>query len=127
LTGNFSHFNAVDSLYSNDVYGVGLGARYKVSPQMAVTLGWTEPLVEHEINSVDDPSLQRDAGPNRNVAVGVEIATSSHAFQVFFTTYRDNLMQYNMHYNTNAWSTDVDGENKLRFLLGFNITRLWNY
>ena len=127
LTGNFSHFNAVDSLYSNDIFGVGLGARYKISPQSAITLDWVEPLVEHDINSVSDPALQRNAGPNRNVAVGIEIATSSHAFQVFFTTYRDNLMQYNLHYNTNAWSTDVDGQNKLRFLLGFNITRLWNY
>jgi hypothetical protein len=127
LTGNFSHFNSVDSLYSNDVFGIGIGARYKVSPQMAITLDWLEPFNKHEINSVADESLRREAGPNRNVAIGVEIATSSHAFQVFFTTYRDNLMQYNMHYNTNAWTTTLNDENRLRFLLGFNITRLWHW
>ena len=125
--GVFSHFNAVDSLYSNDVYGITAGGRFKLTPQTSIMLEWTEPLVEHEINTVADESLRRDAGPNRNISIGAEIATSAHSFQVFFTTYRDNLPQYNLHYNTNAWSKEIDGENKLNFLVGFNITRLWGF
>ncbi|MBR9999194.1 MAG: hypothetical protein KFF73_09495, partial [Cyclobacteriaceae bacterium] len=32
----YSHFNAVDTLYENDMFGISLGARYKVSPQTSL-------------------------------------------------------------------------------------------
>ena len=46
-----SHFNAVDSLYSNDIFGIGLGARFKVSSQGAILFEWTETLNTHDVNS----------------------------------------------------------------------------
>jgi hypothetical protein len=121
-----SHHNAVDSLYKNDVFGFGLAARYKISSQSSLLLEWTQPLTQHPIN--DAPAgIQRDAGPNMNLAVGMEVATSSHAFQFFLGACRDLLPQYNLSFNTSSWTTDVNGSNKLSFVAGFNMTRLWNF
>ena len=123
----YSHFNAVDTLYENDMFGISIGARYKVSPQTSIIFEWTEPTLEHDHKYSYDPQYKKDTGPYRNVSLGVEIATSAHAFQIFVTTYRSILPQYNLHYNLNEWITEVDGKNKLSFLVGFNMTRLWNF
>jgi hypothetical protein len=124
----YSHFNAVDTLFENDMFGISIGARYKVSPQTSIVFEWTEPTLEHNhINAPADSEFYRDTGPKRNISLGVEIATSSHAFQIFISTYRDILPQYNLHYNTNEFISEIDGKNKLSFLFGFNMTRLWNF
>jgi len=126
LAPQWSHFNAVDTLYKNDVFGLHIGARFKVSSQGSIIFDWTEPFTEHPINSADEP-LQKDAGPYRNVSFGYEVATSAHAFQFFFSVYGDILPQYNLTYNTNEFIKDVDGDNKLSFRVGFNMTRLWGF
>jgi hypothetical protein len=126
LSPTFSHFNAVDTLYSNDVLGLNIALRYKVSPQGSIILEWTEPLTKHDVNEADD-QFRKDAGPERNVSIGYEIRTSSHDFQFFFGTYKNLLPQYNLTYNTNTWIKEVEGENKIAFLIGFNMTRLWNF
>jgi hypothetical protein len=122
----YSHFNAVDTLYENDMFGISIGARYKVSAQTSIILEWTEPTLEHD-HKYATGSWKKDTGPYRNVSVGVEINTGAHSFQIFATTYRSILPQYNLHYNTNEWFPEVDGETKLGFMLGFNMTRLWYY
>ncbi|MCK5705802.1 MAG: hypothetical protein KAI29_31850, partial [Cyclobacteriaceae bacterium] len=91
-----SHFNAVDTLLSNDVFGIGLGARFKVSSQGSILLEWTEPLTEHDINNAVHGDLMRRSGPFRNIAIAYEVATSAHAFQITFGIYRDLLQQYNL-------------------------------
>jgi len=123
----YSHFNAVDTLYENDMFGISVGARYKVSPQTSIILEWTEPTLEHDHKYSADPTIKMDTGPFRNISLGVEIATSSHAFQIFISTYRSILPQYNLHFNSNEFITEVDGKDKLGFLFGFNMTRLWNF
>ncbi|MBS0000542.1 MAG: hypothetical protein KFF73_16300, partial [Cyclobacteriaceae bacterium] len=87
---------------------------------------WTEPTLEHD-HAYATADYKEETGPNRNISLGIEIATSAHAFQIFISTYRSILPQYNLHYNTNEFITEVDGENKLGFLIGFNMTRLWNF
>lgn len=126
LAPQWSHFNAVDTLFSNDVFGLHIGARFKVSSQGSLIFDWTEPFTEHEINNASEP-LQLDAGPYRNISFGYEVATSAHAFQFFFSVYGDILPQYNLTYNTNEFIKDVDGDNKLSFRVGFNMTRLWGF
>ena len=121
-----SHFNSVDTLFKNNVMGVGLAARYKVSPQSSILLEWTQPITQHPLNEAPAP-VGRDVGPKMNLAIGFEVATSSHAFQFFAGTYRDILPQYNLAYNTNTWTRDVDGKSRMSFVFGFNITRLWNF
>ena len=77
------------------------------------------------IFNVDQPLTKHDApfNPAANVSVGLEIATSSHAFQIFIGNYRGIIPQENHMYNPYEW-TDGFVEN---FSLGFNITRLWNF
>jgi hypothetical protein len=118
-----SHFNAVDSLYRHDIFGVSLGIKFKVSNQGSIVFEWTQPLNQHYVNDPVHGSLQKDAGPKPNLAIGYDIVTSSHSFQFFICTYRDILPQYNLAYNTNTLTKD----GKPAFLIGFNLTRLWNF
>ena len=128
-----SHFNAVDTLYSNDVFGIGLGARYKVSSQGSILFEWTEPLTLHDVNNQIHPEqIRRDAGPYRHIAIAYEVATSAHAFQVTFGIYRDLAQQYNLHYNSTRTAQDLFNANnndwyKFQYAVGFNMTRLWGF
>ena len=131
-TAMMSHFNAVDSLYNNDIFGIGLGARFKVSSQGAILFEWTEPLTEHDINSTQHGSLMRRVGPFRNIAIAYEIATSAHAFQITFGIYRDLIQQYNLAYNSTYTAQDLFNSNnndwyKFQYTIGFNMTRLWGF
>lgn len=126
IAPQFSHFNAVDTLYNNDVFGLSLGGRIKVSSQGSILFEWTEPLTEHDINSAGT-DFKYNAGPFRNVSFGYEVATSAHAFQFFFGVYRNLLPQYNLAYNTNEFIKEIDGSNKPSFVVGFNMTRLWGF
>lgn len=110
VTPSFSHFNAVDSAMSNDIIGVGISGRYKISAQSAVIFDFNQPVTTH-----DDIV---DVKPN--VGIGVEVSTSSHAFQMFVSTFQGILPQHNMVFSENEF-------NKGGILLGFNITRLWNF
>lgn len=116
-----SHFNAVDSLFSNDIFAIGIGARYKVSSQGSILLEWTQPLSQHDVNDSGHPEgVQKDAGPYPNIAIAFEVATSAHAFQISFGVYRGLLQQYNVTYNKNQASDS-------KFSIGFNMTRLWGF
>ena len=57
--------------------------------------------------------------PRPSLSFGFEVSTSAHAFQIFFTNYQEILSQKNSAFNTNDFK---EGQ----FLIGFNITRLWN-
>jgi hypothetical protein len=127
-----SHFNAVDTLISNDVFAIGLGARYKVGSQSAILFEWTEPLTSYDINSPTHGDLQDYVGPFRNIAIAYEISTSAHAFQITFGIYRDLLQQYNLAYNSNFTAQDLFNANnnpdyKFQYAIGFNMTRLWGF
>jgi len=121
LMFNYAHFNLIDTInrnpdptetnYAKDVkhdnFGVGFAGRYKFSPQGSVLLEY-----EHPLTTPDNIKP--------NVSFGVEFATSSHAFQIFITTYNSIMYQHNMVYNTKEY-------NKGGMRLGFNITRNWSF
>lgn len=99
---------------------IAFSGRYKLSNGTALMVNYDQPLTKHV----------RD-NPNPNLSVGVEFNTSGHSFQLFFTNYSFLSPQINNLYNHNAPFNYTDAENKKitggKFLLGFNITRLWNY
>lgn len=111
LTPSFSHFNAMDSLYSYDMIAVGLSGRYKISDQSSLVINYTQQLTDHK-----DPKFK----PKPGLTFGFEIATSGHAFQIFATTFQGIIPQENIAFNQNDFE-------KGEFLIGFNITRLWNF
>ena len=122
IAPSFSHYNATiwevqddgTSLrMENDTWGVSFGARYKVSPTMIIMLGYDQPLTQHDINQ-----------PKPSINFGLEIATSSHAFQIFFTNYNKIQPQENYRFNQHDFTETSDGG---VWLIGFNITRLWSF
>lgn len=118
LAPSISHFNAVDSLYVNDIWAISLGGRYKISSQSSVIFEYGQQLNSHEVvDSNTGSSL-----PRPNLAIGIEVSTSSHAFQIFIANFQDILFQKNFSANTNDFTEGIG-----QFLLGFNITRLWNF
>ena len=111
LTPSFSHFNAVDSLYNNDIIGIAVSGRYKFSASSSILFNLIQQLNTHQ-----DPSFTLQPG----IAIGLEAATSGHAFQIIFTSFQGIVPQENLAYNTNDFT-------KGKFLVGFNITRLWSF
>lgn len=101
-------------------FAVTVSARYKIKQGMSVLFGYDQPLTKHATNN-----------PNPNLSLGIEFTTSSHAFQLFFTNYYYMTPQRNNLFNRNN-PIDIKGFNDItfhheNFLIGFNITRLWNY
>jgi hypothetical protein len=103
-----------------DHFAVALSVRYKLTTVTSVIANYDQPISKHTLHN-----------PNPSLSLGFEFVTSSHAFQVFATNYYYMVPQINNLYNTNSpfKYTDVQN-NKIeggKFLIGFNITRLWNY
>ena len=112
LSPNYSHDNAVvDSAYNHNMFAVGIGARYKFTAQSSILLNYIQPLTQHKDSALD---------PKPGFMIGWEISTSSHAFQIIFSNYQGILPQQNIAYNRLDFF-------KGQYLIGFNITRLWNF
>lgn len=93
----------------NAHFAVAYMARYKVSEKMAIIFGVDQPITAHPTNN-----------PYPNVSFGLDMTTSGHSFQVFFGNYGKILPQYNNLFNQNDYKNGY-------FLIGFNISRLWNF
>ena len=119
IAPSLSHYNAVEAYLdqnnevvakmNNDHFAIAFGGRYKVGDKLAILANYDQPLTNHNTNN-----------PLANISFGIELATSSHAFQVFLGNYNYIVPQRNNVFNRNDM-----GEGQ--FLIGFNITRLWNW
>ncbi len=118
LAPSYTHYNAVKweeqtdgswETMENDTWGLSVGARYKVGSQVAIMLGYDTPLTTHKIND-----------PLPSINFGIEMATSSHAFQIFATNNNKIQPQENFMFNQNDFGNGG-------WLIGFNITRLWSF
>jgi len=114
-----SHTNVVNGYYSepgkvspernHDHFAVAVSGRFKLKESMALIANYDQPLTKH-----------KSGNPSPNIAFGLDVTTSAHSFQFFFGNYYFLSPQQNNMYNQNDFT---DGQ----FLIGFNITRLWNY
>jgi hypothetical protein len=132
---SISHQNAVNGYYTkNDSTGkeifkemefnhfaIAVSGRYKLTNVTSFMINYDQPLTKHATHN-----------PNPNLSFGFEFNTSAHSFQLFLGNYSLLNPQRNNLYNTNSpfgYTDDVDHK-KVKggnFLIGFNITRLWNY
>ncbi|MCF8227327.1 MAG: DUF5777 family beta-barrel protein [Bacteroidales bacterium] len=112
----FSHINKVQKEYEHDKIGIAFSGRARISPQSSITLQWNQPLEIEGIYEHHEPALK----PKANIGIGWEISTSTHVFQMFVSSGRALVPQYNMMHNTNDF---FDGG----IMFGFNITRLWSF
>lgn len=105
IAPSFSHFNIVNEELANDQIAIAVGGRIKVSDKTAILLDYSQPL-----NDTD----------NTGISLGIEMSTGAHAFQVFISNYNGIVPQKNYVLNENRISDE-------KFLIGFNINRLWNF
>ena len=104
---SFSHYNSIDStLTSNNQFAVAIGGRIKISEKTSILVDYSQPFGQNSNN----PGL----------SLGIEMSTGSHAFQVFVGNYNGIVPQKNYMWNQNKLSDR-------QFLIGFNISRLWNF
>jgi hypothetical protein len=131
---SISHQNAVDGFYTKndstgkvifknmkfDHFAIAFSARYKLTNVTSFMVNYDQPITKHATNN-----------PNPNLSFGFEFNTSNHSFQLFLGNYSLLNPQRNNLYNTNNpfGFTKTDGTKVKggQFLIGFNITRLWNY
>jgi hypothetical protein len=119
VAGSVSHFNAVEAYINsnkeiegkmnNDHIAVSVLGRYKVGPWVNLIANYDQPITKHKANN-----------PHPNISFGIEMTSSSHQFQVFAGNFYNITPQRNNVFNNNNFG---DGE----ILIGFNITRLWNW
>ena len=116
---NLSHYNNIPgyqasdgsiqpTMYNNH-FAIAFSGRYKVSKQMGIMLNYDQPITQHPTNN-----------PRPNISFGLEVTTSAHSFQVFAGNYAYIVPQRNNYFNQNDFT-------KSQFLIGFNISRLWNF
>ena len=108
-TLSVSHYNVVENTMRNDMVAFSLGGRYKISPNTAIIVDYSQPLTEF----IKD-------NPHPGISLGVEFGTSAHAFQLFVTNNHGIVPQDNYMFNTNDF---FNGD----ILFGFNITRIYNF
>jgi hypothetical protein len=121
FTKNDSSGKATYSSMKHDHFALAVSARYKLTQVTSLMFNYDQPLTQHPSNN-----------PNPNISFGFEFNTSNHSFQVFAGNYYYLNPQRNNMYNQNSpfsYTDKATGE-KVKggeFLIGFNITRLWNY
>lgn len=109
IAPSVSHFNAVEPGMENDMFAIAFGGRVKISPQTAIIFDYSQPLTQFDVKN-----------PNPGISIGTEFSTSAHAFQIFLTNYSGIVPQQNYLKNQNDF---FNGD----FMIGFNITRVYNF
>ncbi|QEC55538.1 DUF5777 family beta-barrel protein [Flavisolibacter ginsenosidimutans] len=128
-----THQNAVNGYYKyvdsatkvvagqmkHDHFAIAFSGRYKLTTVTNIIVNYDQPLTKHVVNN-----------PAPNISLGFEFTTSNHAFQVFMGNYsylnpaRNNLENQNSMWTGKAFHSPITIK---QFLIGFNVTRLWNY
>lgn len=110
LAPSFAYFNSVPRYsdttgYKNMNLGFSAGARANLFGGHSLLLEYDQLLTRQEL----------DEQPKPNLAIGWEIGTATHTFQVFAANYSQIINQRNLVFNSNNFSA---GE----YLIGFNVT-----
>jgi len=113
---SFSHYNLINEGMYHDKVGVHFNGRYKVSPQGSIIFNLDMPL---DLDYLDTEAEDYD-NPKPNFSFGYEISTSTHAFQIYMGN-SSGLIQQDIMVNNHS-KIDLDN-----YMIGFTITRLWNF
>ena len=116
---SLSYFNNVEAYYddnkaiqaktNNAHVAISASGKFQLSEGLSLIANYDQPITQHPMNN-----------PNPNISLGLDMKTSGHDFQIFVGNYGYILPQNNNVYNHNDFS-------KSQFLIGFNISRLWNF
>lgn len=125
-----THQNAVDGYYiqvdsatktiagqmKHEHFAIAVAARYKLTNVTSLMINYDQPVTKHVTHN-----------PSPNISFGAEFNTSNHSFQFFLTNYYLLNAQRNNLENKNYYKNSDGKVSVNQFLIGFNITRLWNY
>lgn len=119
IAPSLSHYNnipgyqasdgSIKPAMKNDHVAIAFIGRYKVSHTMGIIVNYDQPITQHQTSN-----------PRPNISFGLEVVTSAHVFQVFAGNYSTLVPQRNNFFNQNDFT-------KGQYLIGFNISRLWNF
>ncbi|MFI5132705.1 MAG: DUF5777 family beta-barrel protein [Chitinophagales bacterium] len=119
VSPSLSHFNNVEAYrdkdgnvipkMKNDHFAISFLGRYKLTERFHLIANYDQALTQHTTNN-----------PQPNICFGIETTTISHSFQIFAGNSGSIVPQYVNFYNQNNYR-------KGQFLIGFNITRRWNF
>jgi hypothetical protein len=109
VDGYFSEPGKYEGVTKHEHFSISTAGRFKIKENMGFVFNYDQPLTKHPSNN-----------PSPNLAFGLELSTSAHSFQFFVGNFNYITPSRNNYYNQNDYK---EGE----FLIGFNITRLWNY
>lgn len=117
IAPSWTHVNYVQGYYSDsttisperkwDHFAMAFGVSIMLKKNMNLMINYDQPITKHKFDN-----------PLSNLSFGLEFATSGHAFQVFAGRYYSINPVRNNYFNQNGWKD---------FMIGFNITRLWNF
>ncbi len=112
---SFSHYNMVSWDENHDLFGLHALGRIKISPQSSLTFNYNQPL---KIESISEQKEMPDYTPT--IALGWQISTFTHAFQLYVSNASSMVAQENMMFNRANFD-------KSGIAIGFTITRLWAF
>jgi hypothetical protein len=108
--------NVIANERKHDHFGIAFLGRYKLTQGMSLIVNYDQPVTKHKTGN-----------PDPNILVGLEVGTGSHAFQFFIANYPYLVPERNNYFNQNNYKDGAPWQSGNKFLIGFNITRLWNY
>jgi hypothetical protein len=112
---SYTHYNMVGWNENHDLFGLHALGRIKISPQSSLTFNYNQPL---KIESISEQAEMPDYTPT--VAIGWQISTFTHAFQIYVSNASSMLPMDNMMNNRAKFNKDG-------IAIGFTITRLWAF
>ncbi|MBN1819338.1 MAG: hypothetical protein JW833_01400 [Prolixibacteraceae bacterium] len=127
---SFTHYNYVGPGFDHDKVGVHFNGRMKFSPQCSMIFNYDNPL---KIKQISEHYTEAGGWVNYskpNLAIGVEIFTFTHAFQIYVGSASGILNQDIMMWNQTEFFDSQKNNNKLfsdGIAIGFTITRLWMF
>ena len=116
----FTHYNCVTKAYDHDRISLSFAGRYKFTPQGSFIFSGDFPLQIQKISEHNKAYNDAAEKVKANICVGFEVSTSTHTFHIYLASAQGILPQEDIMWNKKDF---FNGE----FLLGLNITRLWNF
>jgi hypothetical protein len=114
MAPSFVYYNAVPAGYRNANASINFGARFQVLGFHSIIIEYDQPLLQPE-DYIEGAVVTEAKTIYPNLALGVEIGTSTHSFRVFASNYNAIVKNSSIAFNDrNPWDGD--------FQFGFNIS-----
>ncbi|MBU3714093.1 MAG: hypothetical protein FGM46_04010 [Ferruginibacter sp.] len=113
------HLNLVKGInYTNDIFAVGFGARYKLSKRVAFVVDYHQLINPNAFKDDDEGGSDQFNTLKNALSIGFDIETGGHVFQLHFSNSTGMNEKAFISNTTSTW-----GKGQIRF--GFNLSRVF--